>query len=591
MRKNLDLPGDFLTERQRIVLLLFAFPIAFVLGSVGYWQYHAEEGFAGVLTAMYHAVQLFILHAPHFDEPLPWTLEAGRWLALITTVMAVVDLALHFLHNEKMEWKRARIKNHVIVCGLGTRGMDMVLKLHGMQLKVVAVEKNPVPEIAGQLARLGVPLICGDASNPEVLQKARIAFASEIYTFCPGDTTNLFIATAASQFKTKNKEPRRCTIFIEDSELRNTLQDNQTPLRKNDAQILHFIEPFGPEATSLLMDGLPLDHDGIGEKDPCSVHLVILGFGVMGRTIAVKAAQLGRFANRTTLRISVIDRYANMHKDSLLFHHPFIGDVANFLFYEQEVLSPETRNLLVNWSAEKDILMNVVFCFDNPSVVFDGVFNLLPELNKPGIRVAVRLHEDESFNFMLQGAIDRYSHLNICCFGMDTHFGEFTYPSRIETEVFAQAVHQAYLRVVEESVANDPTQREAKIRSGELTPWENLREDFRESNRQQYNHIKFKIRACGFEIVDKADPREAVQEIEEPLLTTLAIMEHDRWVAERKVNNWKYGVPSDKLNHISEYLVDWSGLPEAIRKYDYDAVQNIPRYLDKMGKKLLRRAT
>jgi hypothetical protein len=190
---------------------------------------------------------------------------------------------------------------------------------------------------------------------------------------------------------------------------------------------------------------------------------------------------------------------------------------------------------------------------------------------------------------MLLGAIDHYKQLNICVFGIDSNFGEFTGTAHSDTEDFARDVHQAYIKVVEKNTANDPVKREEMANSGELTPWESLGEDFRESNRQQAIHMKFKIRACGFEIAQKDDPREAVQQIEEPARTALAIMEHDRWVAERKVNNWTHDSSSDKRRRISKYLIDWAELPPSIRQFDYDTVENIPNYLDLMGKKLVRR--
>ena len=77
--------ANYLTERQRFVIPVVVFPIAFALGTAGFWHYNAEIGIRGLLNAAYHALQLFILHVPHFERPVPLALEFGRWLALITT--------------------------------------------------------------------------------------------------------------------------------------------------------------------------------------------------------------------------------------------------------------------------------------------------------------------------------------------------------------------------------------------------------------------------------------------------------------------------------------------------------------------------
>jgi hypothetical protein len=102
----------------------------------------------------------------------------------------------------------------------------------------------------------------------------------------------------------------------------------------------------------------------------------------------------------------------------------------------------------------------------------------------------------------------------------------------------------------------------------------------------------FKTRAAGYEIVELTDERPAIEKFEGQdtktgMFEILAIMEHNRWIAERRVNNWKYGVLSDKPNRINKYLVDWIKLPDDIRQYDYDAVARIPALLKGIGKKMV----
>ena len=70
---------------------------------------------------------------------------------------------------------------------------------------------------------------------------------------------------------------------------------------------------------------LPLDGPGIGFHSPVSVHVVILGFGRMGRSLALRAAKMGHFANRKPLRLSVIDRHAAQQEQGFLFHYPALA--------------------------------------------------------------------------------------------------------------------------------------------------------------------------------------------------------------------------------------------------------------------------
>jgi hypothetical protein len=589
-KKSITSSTSMLSERLQSWILVFTLPLAFILGIYGYLNYPMGEEQVSFTNAMYHAAQLFIMHTPHFGPPVPWSLEIARWLAAASTGLVLINAVLHIFHRERMKMVLKLRKQHAIVCGLGRRGIAVTEKLNESGIPVVAIDNNPEPELVERLHSLGIPLIIGDATRKEILQQARIEFADHIYTLCPDDTTNISIALEAHNIKCSTGRTRECFIHINDAELRNVLQNNYQDKKSKSSQILNFIDAYSTEAISLLAHGLPLDHDGIKANDNRKVHLVILGFGCMGRTIAVKAAQLGQFANRKRIRISVIDRNADVSQSALFFHHPFIGDVADFSFYRQEVLSPKTRTQMEEWCTESGMLVNVAVCFDNPSVAFDTFFHLLPVFNRENVRVAIRVDESESFDFLLKGVGENASKKQqFIPFGTEKNFVKMIKPESDQTEKFAIDIHKAYVELITDEYKNNPDELKKKRESGELNEWNDLNEDFRESNRQQAVHIFFKLRACGFEVAGLEDPRPAIVEFENELLDALAIMEHDRWVAERKVNNWKYGEVTDKPNRISNNIVDWDQLTDEIKKYDYNTVKMIPELLKRVGKKMVKK--
>ena len=112
-----------------------------------------------------------------------------------------------------------------------------------------------------------------------------------------------------------------------------------------------------------------------------------------------------------------------------------------------------------------------------------------------------------------------------------------------------------------------------------MRPWEELRDDFRESNRQQADHVPIKLRAIGCEAVPLADHREALTAFKAAEIELLAELEHTRWNAERRLAGWRYGAPGDKARRISEYLVPWADLDDSIRQYDREAIGEIPACL------------
>jgi hypothetical protein len=144
-------------------------------------------------------------------------------------------------------------------------------------------------------------------------------------------------------------------------------------------------------------------------------------------------------------------------------------------------------------------------------------------------------------------------------------------------DVISQGIHEAYRRnKTQPSV--DPS----------MADWEHLPEGLKNSNRDQANHILEKLQEIGCTVkpVERGAPTPFAftpWEIER-----LAEMEHGRWNAERLLDGWRYGSPKDVARKISPYLVPWAKLPDDVKKWDRDAVTEIPVLLAKVGMQICR---
>ena len=123
-----------------------------------------------------------------------------------------------------------------------------------------------------------------------------------------------------------------------------------------------------------------------------------------------------------------------------------------------------------------------------------------------------------------------------------------------------------------------------------LRPWAALLDDFRESNRQQADHIGIKLRALGLEMTSAADTRDGITTFSIADIELLAEVEHRRWNAERWLAGWRYGTPSDKPNRINENLVSWNELHDSIKQYDRETITEIPKRLAAAKMKVVRKA-
>jgi hypothetical protein len=103
-----------------------------------------------------------------------------------------------------------------------------------------------------------------------------------------------------------------------------------------------------------------------------------------------------------------------------------------------------------------------------------------------------------------------------------------------------------------------------------------------ESNRQQADHICHKLARIGCTVVASSRSR-TVHQFSTDEIELLAEMEHERWMAERRRDGWKWGLVRDPDRKVSPYLISWHRLPEDVREIDRQAVRSIPRLLSLVG--------
>ncbi|MDG6109439.1 NAD-binding protein [Dactylosporangium aurantiacum] len=137
-------------------------------------------------------------------------LEASRTrqavdLALVVAGVAVIPAVTAAVVNTLV---KARLKaaagglavpvgDHVIVVGLGNVGARVVQGLHDQGIDVVAVDRSGAARGVAVARGLGIPVILGDARDPETLQAASVATARCLVMVTTDDVTNLEAALLA----------------------------------------------------------------------------------------------------------------------------------------------------------------------------------------------------------------------------------------------------------------------------------------------------------------------------------------------------------------------------------------------------------
>ena len=549
--------------------------------------------------ALYDSIEMLLLHAPHFQEEPNLFIELGCYSGVVFVFLAGLELfGARAMRELRLFFLTFRHK-HVVICGLGEKGIEMVrCRKRNSGQYVVAIDPHPSNHVMEECARLGVALVEGDAIKPATLVEARVAHASEVIVITTEDETNVRIAACVQEVCMRSQSTDvNCYVHLTNIHLRERLQ---LLAEANKNVELHFFDVFDSEARRVLTD-LPLDGDGLAKGDRRSVHVAILGFGRMGRSLALRAAKMGHFANRKPLRISIVSRDAKKYEERFLFRYPALHDRANrhlinceINFLEHEVESIATRELVEKWAAEPHTIFHVFICVDDNSLAVEVVLRLQEALvHHPDLKLHVRIKNRGPLAKVLEPSSLplRPNQQNpavqskpvICVFGaVDDECLDLPIRQMGDRqEDLAMAIHKRY---VEHRLHADPSAKDDPA----VRPWKQLHENLRESNRQQADHIGIKLRAIGCELVDKHDKRSPVAAFTHDETKFLAQLEHERWNAERLLAGWTHGTKSDKPKRVNKNICGWDALDEITKRYDEEAVDGILK-VDIAGSKVVRK--
>ncbi|HWB54822.1 MAG TPA: NAD-binding protein, partial [Tepidisphaeraceae bacterium] len=526
-------------------------------------------------------------------------------------------LLWHRLRHEYRFLKLRFWKGHYVVCGLGHKGFAFIRSITDVELnsRIVVIDPAPSHELVGACDEAGICIIIADAAEPDTLERARVTYAKEIIAITGSDETNVRIAAEVKRLRKKAADhgqklmPAVCRVHMSSAYLPQTLQ-KWTETESDSTTTLRFFDVFDNEARRFLLE-LPLDgENGIKPDDPTTVHVVVLGMGRMGSALVARAAKMGHFANGKPIRISVVDREANKREKQFYFRYPILAekkkDVWDLNFYQDEIDSFEIRQWIEKWAIEPNVLLQVFVCLDNNTLSTEFGLRVRDFLkDHRNCNISIRISSRESLYPILQAEDEKSSDKEkqgwlrrVVAFLMRKHkrtapkkdakthvesehrirlFGMIEDTCTNETfrneynENLARAIHNQH---VVNALENQP-ERKGKP---SLAPWDVLIDEFRESNRQQADHISIKMRAIGCRVVDAKDKSaDAVFASEE--IEVLAELEHRRWNADRWLAGWRKGEPKSEERRISPYLVPWDQLSYDIQGYDRKNVQNIPGWL------------
>ena len=520
-------------------LLLVAGAAAVALGTWGFARYIPSES---VLAHCYRAIQLFVLEMDTSPgAALPWQLEVARYTAPLTAAASIAIAAIAVSRDRVDRWRARRARGHVIVCGLGRRGLPAALALRQSGEHVVAVEVDRDNPGIDRCRRTRIPVILGDGRRADVLTRAGVSNASHLVVLTSELDVGGEIALAAIG-TTVNREHDPLWVHLEVDDPRLAAL-----FRAACVSALHEsgwrLDEFDLAAAG---GQVMLDELAPWPPDASAAHVLVVGRSPLGDAVVRELARRWRHQRDRvgTLTVTVLDPDAP-------------GSPAR-------VPTPDGVEIGTVRSLEHvsvTELTAVFVCLEDESSALIAALDI--DRRCPDLPTLVRVERSSALAMLLANGRPSLHWLSV-----DDRILTPSFLLSGTQERIARALHDFYRGTV------------ATTAGAASVPWAGLPDSLRASNRAQAAHIATKLATIGCTVVpDDGVPPDRFTAAE---INVLGELEHERWVGERSAAGWTFGSRNADAR-TSPDLVPWSSLSDEVRDIDRRFVEALPDVLADAG--------
>lgn len=169
-----------------------------LLGCVGFrLQLLKENKAVEWLDLILKSCQLFVLQIS-VEPPMPWPLNLARIVAPLVAGYTALQALTELLANESQSFRLRFVRQHVVIAGLGRKGLRLARGFLQNGQAVVVIEQDEENDFVRQARDLGAAVLISDASEPDMLQKARVGRALHLFALCGDDGVNAGVAAMQS---------------------------------------------------------------------------------------------------------------------------------------------------------------------------------------------------------------------------------------------------------------------------------------------------------------------------------------------------------------------------------------------------------
>jgi len=585
------------------VLLVFGI-VAIVFGWVGWFTDGCNRG---AIDSLYLATQQLYLNAPTSDSD-NLAIRISRLFAIATIVLLGTEvIRLLFAESLHRVLLSVRRKDRTVILGLGHTGYQLLEELgssssslpnswstakkHTVVVVDVATE-NPRARAARSH---GAIVVSGDAHDPEILRRIGAHHATRVIFALPSNGSSVTATTAlADVVRVSGKKTKREWIV-------HTNRMDLAPL------LTESVRDIKPEIdirafSRVEMESLDLLQTQLLDLRPTErhqvLHCVVVGMTPAGQLMAQRIAEFAHFENLKRTRMTIV--YSGNERDEQarfaakfprLFPQQNHGDAwhvdpslddwatedeatgVSFVCnggYDLDDAAPNGplfTDRLVTLAQTPGVQTIVFLCRDTANSGYITANSLRTELDE-------RLHDDMMIPDAPAHPVAIFAYLQV---HPHTHVTKLRKGLAFFGNEFNRQMLQRIVGSLDRKLGEAFASRYERDIAALRTAWANR------SNLAAARHIHAKLAVVDLRVRSIADNVEPImisldnnRRNDEPWTTdeaiTLARMEHNRWMGERLLSGWRFGLRSNVMKQ-RDTINDWTRINESERQKDAAQIQ------------------
>jgi hypothetical protein len=555
---------------------------AFALGVFGFARAYAPADGVGVgdlISYSYKSLQLIVGRFPEelSGQDLPWSLQIARFALPLTAAFATLTVAWTQVRNTLRSKLILARGEQLVVAGDDSLAARVARKERRAKRSVLLWTGDKRADWVEEAAEYGAPHVAikGETRGADRLGLAK---ARGLLLAGPDDAANVALASAALEVALRSRsagDPLTIIARVDDPDLRGPLERRFDGAGERGVARVRFASLPDIAARQLFLNA-PLDRFQVGDRP--ERRLYVLGFNAVAERYVVRLLAGAHYRGGAKPDIVVLDPEADRKRAVFQARRPGAAELAPVTFIQAAADQPSLVGAAIDAAAAAQ----------------GAPTSLLIDPADTGRSLALALAVEEHWSRRGEIAPPIQVHMPTEAPGDDlgcatTPFGgldtladpELLLQEKLDD--LARAIHDFYF--------------EGRLEEGDragsrssMHEWEQLAESVRDDNRLAADCYRLKLRDVGARLLPMAGqgPRFAFgpEELEE-----LSRAEHDRWMAAKLLDGWRYGAPRDDVAKLHPDIVPYDDLSEPRKDLDREQIRVITRLAASAGQRAVRDLT